>query len=116
MYRVSLEGLRMMDYCSGVKYFINYALFNLKNSSRDGIKYPYKTYKNKKFLDPNIKKYLCILASPPVLVRSMILSLSMHVASYGCLCGGVRGQPLLFLLKLLGIAGPFMWIDFCLSL
>jgi hypothetical protein len=28
MYRDSLEGLRMMDYCNGVQDFINYALSN----------------------------------------------------------------------------------------
>ena len=48
MYRVSLEGLRMIDYCSGVKCFINYTLSNLRNSSRGGIRYPCKTCKNKK--------------------------------------------------------------------
>jgi len=54
MYRVSLEGLRMMDYCNGVKCFINYALSNIRNSSRGDNRYPCKTCKNKKFLDPNI--------------------------------------------------------------
>jgi hypothetical protein len=32
MYRVSLERLRMMDYCNGVESFINYALSNMKIS------------------------------------------------------------------------------------
>jgi hypothetical protein len=44
----------MMDYCNGVKCFINYALSNIRNSSRGGNRYPCKTCKNKKFLDPNI--------------------------------------------------------------
>ena len=33
MYRVSPEGLRMIDYCNEVESFINYALSNIKISS-----------------------------------------------------------------------------------
>jgi len=34
MYRVSPEGLRMMNHYNRVEGFINYALFNPKNISR----------------------------------------------------------------------------------
>jgi hypothetical protein len=54
MYRDSLEGLRMMDYCNGVQDFINYALSNPINISEGDVKCPCKRCKNKKFLDPNI--------------------------------------------------------------
>ena len=61
----------MIDYCNGVKCFINYTLSNLRNSSRGGIRYPCKTCKNKKVSRSeycndassikivNEKKYLC---------------------------------------------------------
>jgi len=54
MYQVSPEGLCMINYYSGVKGFINYALSNLKNISRGNARYPCKRYNNKKFLDPAI--------------------------------------------------------------
>ena len=54
MYQVSPEGLCMMDYYSGVKGFINYALSNLKNISRGNVRYPCKRCNNKKFLDQAI--------------------------------------------------------------
>jgi hypothetical protein len=54
IYRDSLEGLRMMDYCNGVQGFINYALSNPINISGDDVKCLCKRCKNKKFLDLNI--------------------------------------------------------------
>ena len=54
MYKDSLQGLGMMDYCNRVQGFINYALSNPKNISGEGIRYPCKRCKNKNFLDPNI--------------------------------------------------------------
>jgi hypothetical protein len=53
IYRVSPEGLHMMNYCNGVESFINYGLSNLKNISGSDIRYPCKIGKNKKFLDPD---------------------------------------------------------------
>jgi hypothetical protein len=44
----------MMNYYSGVKGFINYALSNLKNISRGNVRYPCKRCNNKKFLDQAI--------------------------------------------------------------
>jgi hypothetical protein len=44
----------MMDYCNEVDDFINYAIFNPKNISGTGIRYPCKMCENKKFLDLNI--------------------------------------------------------------
>ena len=40
-----------MDYCNGVKGFINYTLFNSINISGGGIRYPCKRCKNTKFCD-----------------------------------------------------------------
>jgi len=50
MYRVSPEGLRMMDYCNGVKGFINCTLLNPRNISGDDIRCLCKRCKNKSFL------------------------------------------------------------------
>jgi hypothetical protein len=45
----------MINYCNEIWGFINYTLFNLKNVSGYGIRYPYyKRCKNKKNFDPNI--------------------------------------------------------------
>jgi len=38
----------MMNYCNGIQDFINYALSNLRNISRGGIKCSCKRCKNKK--------------------------------------------------------------------
>jgi hypothetical protein len=70
MYQVSPERLRMVGYYNGVKSFINYALYNPKNTSGGDIKCPCKRCINKKFLDLDvvmihllqngfIEKYLC---------------------------------------------------------
>ena len=48
MYRDSLQGLRMMDYCNGVQGFINYAISNPRNINGNGIWCPCKRCKNKK--------------------------------------------------------------------
>jgi hypothetical protein len=48
MYRVSLEGLRMMDYCNEVVSLINYTLSKPRNISGGGIRCLYKRCKNKK--------------------------------------------------------------------
>jgi len=50
MYQDSPKWLRRMDYCNEVHDFINYALFNLRNISRDDIRCRCKSCKNKKFL------------------------------------------------------------------
>jgi hypothetical protein len=42
-----------MNYCNRVKGFIDYALSNLKNISRGGIRYPCKRCRNKRFLNPD---------------------------------------------------------------
>jgi len=44
----------MMDYFNGVKDFINYALYNPKYISENGIRCPCKKCKNKKFLDLDV--------------------------------------------------------------
>ena len=49
MYRDSPQGLWMMDYCNGIQDFINYALSNLRNISKQGIRCPCKRCKNKSF-------------------------------------------------------------------
>jgi hypothetical protein len=61
----------MMNYYNRIESFITYALSNLKNISKDGVKYPCMRYKNRNFLDSNvvimhllqkkwfIEKYLC---------------------------------------------------------
>jgi hypothetical protein len=54
MYRVSPEGLCMMDYCNGVESFINYTVSNPKNISGGGIRCPCKMCKNKKFFNLDI--------------------------------------------------------------
>jgi hypothetical protein len=54
MYYVSPEGLHKMEYCNGVKGFINYTLSNPINISGGGIICPYKRCKNKKFLDLDV--------------------------------------------------------------
>ena len=54
MYQDSLEGLCMVDYCNGVKSFINNALSNPRNTNGGNIRYPCKRCKNKKFLDPDV--------------------------------------------------------------
>jgi len=54
MYRDSPEGLRKMDYCNEVQNFINYALSNLRNIGRCGIRCPCKRCENKKFLNPDV--------------------------------------------------------------
>jgi hypothetical protein len=54
MYRVSPEGLCMMDYCNGVEGFINYAVSNLKTINGGSIRYPCKMCKNKKFFNLDI--------------------------------------------------------------
>jgi len=59
MYRVSPEGLRMMNYCNEVESFINYALSNMKISSSTrrvayGIRCPCKRCENKKYLDIDV--------------------------------------------------------------
>jgi len=43
-----------MDYCNGVKGFINYSPSNLKNISGCDIKCSYKRCKNKNFIDLNV--------------------------------------------------------------
>jgi len=48
MYRVSPEGLYMMDYYNGVGGFISYTLSNMRNISGGGIRCPCKRCKNKK--------------------------------------------------------------------
>ena len=58
MYRVSPEGLRMMNHYNRVEGFINYALFNPKNISGDGIRCPCKRCINKKFIDLDVMKHL----------------------------------------------------------
>jgi hypothetical protein len=47
MYRVSPEGLHMMDYYNGVDSFINCALSNPKNIVGEGIRCSCKKCKNK---------------------------------------------------------------------
>ena len=54
IYRNSLKGLRMMDYCNGVQSFINYALSNPRNINRGDIRCPCKRYKNRNFLDLDV--------------------------------------------------------------
>ena len=54
MYRVSPEGLRMMDYCDGVEGFINYALSNSRNISEGSIRCLCKRCKNKKVSRSNV--------------------------------------------------------------
>jgi len=54
MYYVSPEGLHKMEYCNGVKGFINYTLSNTINISGGDIICPYKRCKNKKFLDLDV--------------------------------------------------------------
>jgi len=44
----------MMNYYNGVESFITYVLSNLKNISKDGVKYPCMRCKNKNFLDSNV--------------------------------------------------------------
>jgi hypothetical protein len=50
MYKDSPKGLRMMDYCNEVQYFINYATSIPRNICGGGIRYPCKRCQNKKFL------------------------------------------------------------------
>jgi len=54
MYRVSLKGLRNMDYCNEVESFIKYTLSNPKIISGGGIRYLCKSFKNKKFINLNV--------------------------------------------------------------
>jgi hypothetical protein len=54
MYRDSLEGLHIMDYCNEIEGFINYALSNLRNISGSDIGCPCKKCKNKKKFNPYI--------------------------------------------------------------
>jgi hypothetical protein len=54
MYRVSPEGLRMMNYCNEVVSFINYTLSKPRNISGGGIRCLCKRCKNKKFLDLDV--------------------------------------------------------------
>jgi hypothetical protein len=54
MYRVSLEGLRNMDYCNEVESFTKYTLSNPKIISGGGIRYLCKSCKNKKFINLNV--------------------------------------------------------------
>jgi len=54
MYRDSLQGLQMMDYCNKIQGFINYTLSNSRNISGGGIRCPCKRCKNKKFLDLDV--------------------------------------------------------------
>ena len=49
IYRDSPQGLWMMDYCNGIQDFINYALSNMINISKEGIRCPCKRCKNKSF-------------------------------------------------------------------
>ena len=54
MYRVSPEGLHMMNYCNEIEGFINYAISNMKNINGGGIRCPCKMCKNKKFINLNV--------------------------------------------------------------
>ena len=101
MYYVSPEGLHKMEYCNGVKGFINYTLSNPINISGGGIICPYKRCKNKKFLDLDVvmvnllqkkglkEKYLCWLAhrEPYIPYKTMI---EMMVGSTSS-CSNVHG-------------------------
>jgi hypothetical protein len=71
MYQDSPEELHKIDYCNEIQGFINYAIFNPRNISEDGIRCLYKRCKNKKFLKPIVitmhllykwfmEKYLCL--------------------------------------------------------
>ena len=53
-YQDSPQGLRRMNYCNEVQGFINYVISNPRNISGDGIRCPYKRYKNKKFIDLDV--------------------------------------------------------------
>jgi hypothetical protein len=44
----------MMNYCNEIEGFINYALSNMKNINRGGIRCLCKMCKNKKFIDLNV--------------------------------------------------------------
>ena len=44
----------MMDYCNGVRGFINFATSISRNFTGDGIKCPCRKCKNKKYLHPDV--------------------------------------------------------------
>jgi hypothetical protein len=48
MYQVSPERSHMMGYYNGIEGFINYVLYNPKNTSEGGIRCPCKRCINKK--------------------------------------------------------------------
>jgi len=54
MYRDSPQGLRRMDYCNGVRGFINFETSIPRNFTRGSIRCPCKKYKNKKYLHPDV--------------------------------------------------------------
>jgi hypothetical protein len=43
-----------MDYCNGVKGFINFATAITRNFTDGGIRCPYRKYKNKKFMNQDV--------------------------------------------------------------
>jgi hypothetical protein len=70
IYRDSPKGLCMVDYCNGVRSFINYKLFNPRNINGGGIRCSCKRCKYKTFLDTDVvtmhllqkgfmKRYMC---------------------------------------------------------
>jgi len=54
MYRDSPQGLRRMDYCNGVRGFINFATSIPRNFTDGGIRCPCRKCKNKKFLHQDV--------------------------------------------------------------
>jgi hypothetical protein len=81
MYQDSPQGLRRMDYCSGVQGFINFVTFIPRNFTGGSIRCPYRKCQNKKYLHLDVvmmhllhkgfmKDYLCWYAHKELFVHN----------------------------------------------